>query len=191
MQVGGTVFGGGDDILVSIRNGTNSFGHTTAGVLSTATWGHWMFVFDGSQSTNATRLSIYFNGTQQTLAFNGTIPASLPATTAILTLGNNVVADSTIFSGTLAEVAVWAGTVLTPAHISQLARGCSPEYINPHPSLYSTLIRDVIDASGLATPTVTGTTVAEHTRIYYAAGLISGPRNTVTRSGGRLLRGFF
>ena len=42
-------------------------------------WHHMVAVYDGTQSTNATRLLFYFDGVQQTLAFNGTIPTSVSA----------------------------------------------------------------------------------------------------------------
>jgi hypothetical protein len=56
--------------------GSNNVGYF-ADPVTNGNWGHFVVVFDGSQGTNAGRLKIYANGTNQTLTFGGTIPASI------------------------------------------------------------------------------------------------------------------
>ena len=64
-------------LYVEVRNGGASYGYLDYSQYVTAgTWFHYTVVFDGSQSTNATRLKLYIDGVQRTLTYVGTIPAT-------------------------------------------------------------------------------------------------------------------
>ncbi|MCF8302234.1 MAG: T9SS type A sorting domain-containing protein [Bacteroidales bacterium] len=67
-----------DEFYVEIGNGDNSFGYWDdyATTLSSGTWFHVATVFDGSQATNDERLKLYINGSEVTLTYSGTIPAT-------------------------------------------------------------------------------------------------------------------
>ena len=64
--------------------GNNGAGGTT---LSTGTWYHVVFVYDGTQTGNANRAKVYLNAAQETLTFSGTIAASLLNSAAALRFG--------------------------------------------------------------------------------------------------------
>lgn len=86
-----------DEILVytatSLTDAGVTTGKTTDANLALGTWYHIAVVYDGSQTGNTLRLKIYVNGALKTLTFAGTIPASLPNSTADLKFGK--------FGGTL------------------------------------------------------------------------------------------
>lgn len=65
----------GSSIRFYLANGAVKYGSFTPS-LSTGTWYHFAFVFDGGGSTNSDRLKIYFNGSNQTLSFSGSIPGT-------------------------------------------------------------------------------------------------------------------
>jgi hypothetical protein len=74
-----------DDMFLTTRNAGDAVsqdGRTTNNCISTGVWKYGVMVFDGTQSTNSTRLKFYLDGTAQTLTFRGTIPASMPSTAA-------------------------------------------------------------------------------------------------------------
>lgn len=79
-------------------------GHTAAPALNT--WTHIAMVFDGSGSTNAERLKVYYNGVEQTLTYGGTIPATT-GTYSTSYLGGR--GDGTNeYTGYLDEVGIWS-----------------------------------------------------------------------------------
>src|SRR5437867_1431153 len=91
-----------DDVRLSFDS---NWGETTGNILANGTWGHWVMVFDGSQSTNATRLKFYFNNVAQTLTFTGTIPATTPNTAYTVRLAGTAAATDFI-DGILDEVRI-------------------------------------------------------------------------------------
>jgi hypothetical protein len=54
----------------------NAIGTVRQSNLSTSAWYHYCAVYDGSQASNSTRLLLYLNGILQTLAYDGTVPAT-------------------------------------------------------------------------------------------------------------------
>lgn len=90
-------------LAVSVRNGSDTYGYTSAGVISTGTWTFVTAVFDGSLSGNSNRLKIYTNGNQQTLSFNGTIPATTSSGGSTY-IGR---ADTSYFNGAIDEVRIY------------------------------------------------------------------------------------
>ncbi|MBB6108332.1 Putative glycoside hydrolase Family 18, chitinase_18 [Mucilaginibacter lappiensis] len=102
--------GGGDNSLyVILGNGSNSYGYTAANAVSAGQWYHVAVVFDGTQSTNASKLKLYINGTLQTLTFSGTIPASTSSTNtaAFLAGSETTTSTNTYLSGKIDEIRVW------------------------------------------------------------------------------------
>lgn len=116
------------DLLISIANGAsdtgNNFGKTTSLGLSTGTWYHAVFVYDGSQGTNATKLLLYVNGVQKTLAFTGTIPASLLNNSAPYQIGSWS-GLGRYWNGLIDENYLW-NVVLTPTQVAALYGSGSP-----------------------------------------------------------------
>jgi hypothetical protein len=55
--------------------------------LNDTAWHHVTMVFDGTQSTNATRLKGYVDGVQQTLTFDGTVPTLTTTNTTGFNIG--------------------------------------------------------------------------------------------------------
>lgn len=82
----------------------NNVGYATGGY-KTGFQYHIVGVYDGTQSTNATRLRLYVNGVQGSLSFSGTIPASVTAPTR-LTIGSK--GDGTMVAqGNYYNAAYW------------------------------------------------------------------------------------
>ncbi len=95
------------DIICFIATGTSDDasknGVTATGVITTGSWQHVAFVFDGTQTGNANRLKVYVNGISQALTFSGTIPTALATTTGRVQVGARD--DSTdYFDGLIDEV---------------------------------------------------------------------------------------
>jgi hypothetical protein len=68
-----TFFYFGSSLNFQVNNGADggaSLGYTIG------SWSHISIVYDGTQSTDATRLKVYLNGVQQVLAFSYTVPAT-------------------------------------------------------------------------------------------------------------------
>tara|TARA_R100001509_G_C4866209_1_gene215127 strand:+ start:366 stop:1061 length:696 start_codon:yes stop_codon:yes gene_type:complete len=70
------------------------------------TWTHIAMVFDGSGSTNAERLKVYYNGVEQTLTYGGTIPATTGTygTSYLGSMSNG----TNEYNGYLDEVGIWS-----------------------------------------------------------------------------------
>ena len=123
--------------------------------------------FDGSQSGNANRLKIYFNGVNQTLNFSGTIPATTSNNIANETFRIGRLQFNNAWStGDFAELGMWQAT-LTAAEIASLAKGMTCDKVRPQSLVYYTpLIREIQDLARGMTLTNTNSTVANHTRVY-------------------------
>lgn len=62
----------GNKLLFRISDAGENYGFIA---YVSAGWNHAIWVYDGAQSTSATRLKLYLNGVAQTLSFTGTIPS--------------------------------------------------------------------------------------------------------------------
>ncbi len=115
----GTGGGASSDLQVSIATAANDWFGTFATIptiLAATTWAHIAIVFDGTQTGNANRLSMYKNGIHQgTPNFTGTIPATLTSPTCDLSMA---VREQTAgyLNGQLDEVRIW-NTARTQAEI--------------------------------------------------------------------------
>lgn len=98
--------------------GAQTPGGLTGNILTTGVWAHWAFVYDGGGVANADRLKIYFNGTDQSLTFAGTIPATMnDSGTGLVRVGRDSEEQNTV-DGKIALVKVWTA-VLTAAEVFQ------------------------------------------------------------------------
>lgn len=98
-------------IKVTIGNAVNDAGGNTGTAtnlaLSTNTWYRVGFVYDGTQSTNAGKLTIYVNGVAASVTFTGTIPSSLNSGTAAVIVGEFSGSLTRFFSGKMDDVQIW------------------------------------------------------------------------------------
>lgn len=85
--------------------------------------GHVTVVYDGAGVANADRLKIYFDGVPQTLAFTGTIPATLKTSTAPIRLGVSDYQTAWKLKGTLSRVNFWNASLNQAAIDTLYANG--------------------------------------------------------------------
>ena len=76
-------------------------------------------VFDGNQSTNASRMRVWMDGTERSLLFLGTIPATI-GTPVIGRFGRTINAFENIGAGSVETFAIW-NRVLQPNEAIQLS----------------------------------------------------------------------
>lgn len=101
--------------------------HGRIAFTDTDAWHHWAFVYDGGGAANADRLKIYLDAANQSLTFNGTIPASMGnATTGVVFTGfddvNNVYLDGTVALRRIWTAALSAAEVAQEMHSYRPAR---------------------------------------------------------------------
>lgn len=94
-------------------------GTTTDFGFSVDTFFHVVIVYDGSQSTNATKLKIYKDGVQKTFSFIGTIASSMTDGTAPLALGAQASANFLTGSSRIDEMGIWS-KALTGSEVTEL-----------------------------------------------------------------------
>ena len=159
------------DLILVLRNGAATHGSTGLGDLSYDAWNHIHMVYDGTQSTNATRLRVWINNNEQTLTFAGTIPATIGANDQWLGFAQSPHEQASWYKGDLAEIAIWGGVAITDTEIiSALGQGAHPKLVyGAAPTLYAPLVRDIYDLMGAGTATVSSTTVANHPPVIKAA----------------------
>lgn len=77
LELGSGTTGSNNDLVAFVSTGSTKSGYTNANVLTTNTWAHVAVVYNGGGATDADKLKIYVNGTEQTV----TVPsAGLPTT---------------------------------------------------------------------------------------------------------------
>lgn len=106
----------------SINDPAVHYGVTSSIILEN-TWTHIVWVYDGSQSTDATRLKCYINASLQTLTFSGSaVPASLVDNTSELSIGRRLVSGAGFryLNGGVDEVGLWKGRALSGASVAVL-----------------------------------------------------------------------
>lgn len=106
-------------ILLNATDIVNQF-NLTSFTLSTSSFDHLVVVYDGSQSTNATKLRVFLNNSQKTGSFIGTVPTSLLDRSGDLYVGYQPgQSGNAYFSGAMDEVGLWS-RALTTNEISDL-----------------------------------------------------------------------
>jgi hypothetical protein len=133
--------------------------------------GSWVHVAVTADRNNAGRNDIYINGISEANA-NSSAAWTTGASNYII-LGDSQDTFWPTFVGDMAEVAHWANVKLTADEVATLAAGFSPLHVQPAAlDHYAPLVNNpisiitptyTIDGPG---PTVTGTTVSEHPRIF-------------------------
>lgn len=93
------------------------FDYSAAGVTG-GSWFHYAFVYDGNGATNADKLKVYINGSEQTLTYSGTIP-SLTANLSTRFLEIGSLQESSHWDGNVDEVSIY-GKALSSGEISSL-----------------------------------------------------------------------
>jgi parallel beta-helix repeat protein len=90
-------------IYLEVGNGSFSYGTFP---LNDPNWHHVVLVFDGSQAGNANRLKGYLDGVKQTLAFSGSIPATIATMRTAFTIGS-AGTDGSVTNGFIDEVRLY------------------------------------------------------------------------------------
>lgn len=151
-------------IVFLIDDGTGTFNvSTSTTTVSANTWYHVVGVKNG---TGAGAIKIYINGVQED---SSTSNLSLASNTNDLLLGyQNVGATTEIWSGDLAEFAIW-NAALDAAEAAALGKGFSPALVRPQSlAYYAPLIGRAspeLDLKNGNGGTVTGTSASAHPRI--------------------------
>lgn len=98
-------------IYFVIANGSLTYATLPiSGNITTNTWFNIVMVYDGSQSSNATRLKAYLNNEEKSLSYVGTIPSSLAVNnSAVFGLGSTIPGNPTYagMDGQLSQVTVF------------------------------------------------------------------------------------
>ncbi|HTS62156.1 MAG TPA: DUF2341 domain-containing protein [Candidatus Acidoferrales bacterium] len=99
-------------LFIGVRQGVDNQNDAYhCGGLTNGVWQLLSFVFDGSQSTNDTRLKVYVNGAQQTLTYRGSIGSSISLSSGSALLGAG-------YNGLTDELHVLVGTAEQPGWIA-------------------------------------------------------------------------
>lgn len=109
-------------LYTEVSDGSTATGYfTLTGAVANGTYRHISVVYDGTQSTNATRLVVYLDGVAQTLTFSGTIPA----TTANMAAGtSNTISNTGTASmlGYISDFRIYS-TALSSANVASVFQG--------------------------------------------------------------------
>lgn len=117
------------NLTITLGDGTNTRTGTGNSVLNVDTWYHVAWVYDGSQSTDAAKVKLYLNGTQETLTMSGTaasFPSTLQSNPNNLLFGYN---GTTQFNGDIANVKIW-DIALSPIGILEELKTQWPAELN-------------------------------------------------------------
>lgn len=85
----------------------NTFGATTT-ALTTDTWYHLAYVYDGTKSVQSERLRLYIDGQQETLGFTGTIPSMTSISSAPIRIGKFDATTLYQSQGNYDELRIWS-----------------------------------------------------------------------------------
>ena len=112
--------GSTSEYTMFISSSTSDFGNTgtTSGLsLTTGTWIHVAWVYDGTLAAGD-RLKFYKNGVAVTVSISGTIPTTLTTPTdKAFCVGGRADATSEDFDGLIDEVRLYSGRAMTGAEI--------------------------------------------------------------------------
>lgn len=99
--------------------GSNKANVTSGLNMAANTWYHVGFVYDGTQSTDATKLKIYLNASSKALTFSSSPPTALQSPSATLKIGKFGGSLPRLFTGNLDEVGIWT-RALSDAEVTSL-----------------------------------------------------------------------
>lgn len=141
-------------------------------------WRHVTAVYDGTQSTNATRLKVWVDGVPQTLTFNlfgsGNIPSALGNPTP-WTLGKD--ASNRFGGGSAGGTRLWVGTAIPdwqPPHEADQWRQGYPDLLNRVPTIRTFVPSSGSTASGAGSSSGTSTAAAVGASTAASAGSSAG-----------------
>lgn len=158
IQINATGAAGDRVALLAAINGGSSATATTAASFTTS-WHHACGV-----CVSATERSVFLDGTSK--ATNTTSRVMTGLNRLVVGASRSGGSLSGFFSGALAEFATW-NAAFPDGDVATLAKGFSPARVRPQNLVfYAPLLRDIQDVRGGRTLTVSGTTVADHPRIY-------------------------
>ena len=121
--------------VVSNIGSSLAYAETNA-VLSNSTWHHVVCVFDGTQATATDRIKIYIDNTDETFAFNGTLPTSTydftlePSNPTWYVAQSGFQLGSNELRGELDEYAIYSDVALTPSEVNEINNGGTPNDLN-------------------------------------------------------------
>jgi hypothetical protein len=106
--------------ITTLPDGGANTVSTTSNLIGTGAWHHVVVAYDGSQSTNTTKVKIYIDGAIQAETSMGTINTSLTDSTAAFYVGE-APSLSWWLGGLLDEVSLFSGTALTADLIATMS----------------------------------------------------------------------
>ena len=94
-----------ENAYFEVGNGSNSYGSIAN---NSANWQQLVMIFDGTQSSNSTRLKVYINSRLQTLSFSGTIPSTSGTSNSVFSIGNTQgIGGGNFSTGNIASVQIY------------------------------------------------------------------------------------
>ena len=96
----------------------NTVGTIQQSGFSVNTWYYYFTVYDGTQSTNATKLQLYLNAVSYSLAYDGTVPSVPYNNNTATRIGYGLNANYQYFNGNIASV-IYYNRALTATEILQ------------------------------------------------------------------------
>ena len=151
-----------DIVIASTANTTTTGASSASSAIVANTWYHCAGVY-----TSATSRQLYINGAAQTANPTSLTPSGLDDTKiGAATYTSGVI---TYMNGQIADAGIW-NVVLTAAEIESLSKGIPPSFIRPESlvaywPLYGRASPE-IDIHNRYEMTLTGTSAADHPRIY-------------------------
>lgn len=95
-----------------VRNGSVTYGSFSfSGLLNVGDWFHLVCTFDGTQSTNADKVKMYFNGTPKTLSFSGTQPTTISSSIGDIDIGRQSTYGSNYWLGNIDDVSIYSSAL--------------------------------------------------------------------------------
>lgn len=156
LQAAGAI--SGDPVRLQItQSGTTSNAAVSASGYTANNWWHAAGVF-----TSATSRKAFISGTGGTADTANIAPSGVNRTG----IGYHITSGSraTFTNGRIAEAAIW-NVALTDDEVASLATGIRPSLIRPDSLVfYAPLVREAADYRNGISMTVSGATVADHTR---------------------------
>jgi hypothetical protein len=101
---------GNDRLYLELGSGIYCYFGTFSSLISTGTWYHLAWVYDGSGDADTDKIKLYIDGTARSLTYAGTIPTSLSGSIGDFLIGEDdyYSANGGVnFYGKMDDVAIW------------------------------------------------------------------------------------
>ena len=110
-----------------VRNGSVTYGSFSfSGLLNVGDWFHLVCTFDGTQSTNADKVKMYFNGTPKTLSFSGTQPTTISSSIGDIDIGRQSTYGSNYWLGNIDDVSIYS-SALSASDVTDIYNNGKPK----------------------------------------------------------------